>query len=61
VSASDEIKVSAAFEPKPKVENWKDLRGVVAWEQPLKPGETAKFVADYTVTYPKDLVVHGLP
>src|SRR5262245_8102614 len=61
VAVSDEIKVSAAFEPKPKIENWQERRGVVAWEQPLKPGETVKFTADYTITYPRDLAVAGLP
>jgi len=34
---------------------------VVAWEQLLKPGETVKFVADYTVTYPREVAVHALP
>jgi len=34
---------------------------VVAWEQPLLPGETLKFVTDYTIRYPKDSVVLGLP
>jgi hypothetical protein len=27
----------------------------------LAPGETLKFVADYTITYPKDAAVAGLP
>jgi len=61
VAVSDRISVEAAFEPKPKTENWEDRRGVVAWERPLAPGETLKFVADYTITYPKDVVVVGLP
>jgi hypothetical protein len=34
---------------------------VVAWERALAPGETLKFVADYTITYPKDAAVTGLP
>jgi uncharacterized protein (TIGR02231 family) len=61
VPVSDQVKVSAAFEPKPKIENWQERRGVVAWEQPLEPGETVKFVADYTITYPREMVVNGLP
>jgi uncharacterized protein (TIGR02231 family) len=61
VAVSDDIRVEAAFEPKPKVVNWEDRRGVVAWEQPLAPGQTLKFVADYTISYPKDAVVSGLP
>jgi len=61
VAVSDRISVDAVFEPKPKTDNWEDRRGVVAWERPLAPGETLKFVADYTITYPKDAAVVGLP
>lgn len=61
VSVSDRISVDAVFEPKPKIDNWEDRRGVVAWERLLAPGETLKFVADYTITYPKDVAVIGLP
>jgi uncharacterized protein (TIGR02231 family) len=61
VAVNDQIKVETVFEPKPKTVNWEDRRGVVAWEQSLKPGETLKFVTDYTISYPKDLAVVGLP
>src|SRR4051812_12486699 len=61
VAVSDQISVEAAFEPKPKVTDWEQKRGVVAWQQPLPPGETLKFVADYTIRYPKEAVVIGLP
>ena len=61
VAVSDQISVEALFEPKPKTENWEERRGVTAWERPLAPGETLKFVADYTITYPKDAAVIGLP
>jgi uncharacterized protein (TIGR02231 family) len=61
VAVSDQISVDAAFEPKPKVTDWDEKRGVIAWEQPLLPGETLKFVTDYTIRYPKDAVVIGLP
>lgn len=61
VAVNDRISVDAVFEPKPKADNWEDRRGVVAWERPLAPGETLKFVADYTITYPKDAAVIGLP
>jgi uncharacterized protein (TIGR02231 family) len=61
VPVSDQVKVGAVFEPKPKIENWQEQRGVMAWEQSLKPGETVKFVADYTITYPRELAVLGLP
>jgi uncharacterized protein (TIGR02231 family) len=61
VAVSDQISVEAAFEPKPKLTDWEEKRGVVAWEQSLAPGETLKFVADYTIRYPKDAAVIGLP
>lgn len=61
VAVADQISVDAVFEPKPKIQNWEDRRGVVAWERSLAPGETLKFVADYTITYPKDAGVIGLP
>ncbi|HYY62081.1 MAG TPA: DUF4139 domain-containing protein [Burkholderiales bacterium] len=61
VPVDDKISVDTAFEPKPKSANWEERRGVYAWEQPLAPGQTLKFVADYTITYPKDAVVLGLP
>jgi uncharacterized protein (TIGR02231 family) len=61
VAVDDKITVESAFEPKPKIANWEERRGVHAWEQPLAPGETLKFVADYTITYPKDAAIAGLP
>jgi uncharacterized protein (TIGR02231 family) len=61
VPVNDQISVETNFQPKPKTANWEEHRGVYAWEQPLAPGETLKFVADYTISYPKDALVVGLP
>ena len=61
VSVNDKVQVEAAFEPKPKTTNWEERRGVAAWEQPLAPGQTLRFVADYTISYPKDVAIAGLP
>ena len=61
VPVNDQITVDTTFQPKPKTANWEERKGVYAWEQPLAPGETLKFVADYTITYPKDALVVGLP
>jgi len=61
VAVADQISVDSVFEPKTKILNWEERRGVVAWERALAPGETLKFVADYTITYPKDVAVTGLP
>jgi uncharacterized protein (TIGR02231 family) len=61
VPVDDKIVVESVLEPKPKSANWEDRKGVYAWEQAFAPGETLKFTADYTITYPKDVVVMGLP
>lgn len=61
VAVSDQINVETAYQPAPKIKDWENKRGVVAWEQPLKPGETANFTVDYTISYPKDAQVIGLP
>lgn len=61
VAVNDKISVESSFEPKPATQNWEEKRGVAAWEQPLAPGQTLKFVADYTISYPKDVAVVGLP
>jgi uncharacterized protein (TIGR02231 family) len=61
VAVSDQINVEVAFEPKPKLKDWEDKRGVFAWEQTLAPGESLKFIADYTIKYPKDASIIGLP
>ena len=61
VAVSDQINVETAFQPQPKIKEWENKRGVVAWQQPLQPGETANFTVDYTITYPKDAAIIGLP
>jgi uncharacterized protein (TIGR02231 family) len=61
VPVSDDISVEAAFQPQPKARDWENRRGVVAWEESLAPGETLKFAAGYTISYPKEAAVIGLP
>ncbi len=61
VAVSDQINVDAAFQPEPKVKEWENKRGVVAWQQPLRPGESASFTVDYTISYPRDARIIGLP
>ncbi|HKW36518.1 MAG TPA: DUF4139 domain-containing protein [Burkholderiales bacterium] len=61
VSTSDQIKVQASFDPKPQVENWDERQGVVAWERPIAPNETLKITLSYTVSYPRQGAVVGLP
>lgn len=61
VAVSDQITVQTAYNPAPKIKEWENKRGVVGWEQSLAPGETANFTVDYTISYPKDANVIGLP
>lgn len=61
VAVSDDISVEAKYEPQPGIKDWEHKRGVVGWEQTLAPGETANVTVDYTIGYPKDANVIGLP
>jgi hypothetical protein len=61
VSTADAIEVRTAFEPKPTAANWENKQGIHAWEQTLQPGAALKIHAGYTITYPKDAAVVGLP
>src|SRR6266581_1945748 len=61
VSTNDQIKVEAKFDPKPTNENWEERQGVVAWARAIAPNETLRFSVAYTIGYPKDGAVVGLP
>jgi uncharacterized protein (TIGR02231 family) len=61
VSTSDQIAVKSSFDPKPHTENWEERQGVVAWERPIKPNETVKITVSYTIAYPREGTVVGLP
>jgi uncharacterized protein (TIGR02231 family) len=61
VSTDERIEVRAEFQPKPQRESWENRQGVVAWERDIAPGETVKIFARYTVVYPKEVAVVGLP
>src|SRR6266699_735988 len=61
VSTNDQIKVEAKFDPKPTDENWEERQGVVAWARAIAPNQTLKFSVAYTIGYPKDAAVAGLP
>ena len=60
VSQSDDIKVRSTFSPEPAKRNWERRPGVIAWEQTIPAGESARFSADYQITYPKDARITGL-
>ena len=61
VSTADAIEVHTTFEPKPTTTSWENKRGIHAWEQSLQPGATLKVNLGYTISYPKDAAVVGLP
>jgi uncharacterized protein (TIGR02231 family) len=60
VSESDQIEVKKTFTPQPATERWHEIAGVAAWEQTLVPDQTARYAAEYVVSYPKDARVIGL-
>lgn len=60
VSQSDDINVRSTFSPEPVKRDWEHRAGVIAWEQTIPAGESARFSADYLITYPKDTRVTGL-
>ena len=61
VSTADSIEVKSTFEPKPTAENWENKQGINAWERSLQPGTTLKVNVGYTISYPKEISVIGLP
>ena len=61
VAQLEEIEVERTFQPQPVGESWKDRPGVVYWNKTLSPDETWKIGVDYTITYPKEGSVSGLP
>jgi hypothetical protein len=61
VSQSDKVEVKTTLDPEPTVKDWEQRRGLVGWERTLKPNETARFNVGYTIDYPKEGTVLGLP
>lgn len=61
VSQSDKVRVKIKLDPEPGIKEWQERRGLVGWERTLKPNETAQFKVDYTIEYPKEGHVQGLP
>lgn len=61
VSTSDEIKVEREFTPKPDEQDWQQQSGVVAWRAKLEPSAKLQFQSHYTVSYPENAQIVGLP
>ncbi|QCB48361.1 DUF4139 domain-containing protein [Hydrogenophaga sp. PAMC20947] len=54
VSVDEKVEVGTRFEPQPETTTWHEQPGVALWSQPLAAGQTARFTANYTISYPKD-------
>jgi len=61
VSESDQVAVKVRLDPEPGLKDWQGRRGLVGWERTLQPSETARFEVDYTIDYPQQGRVRGLP
>ena len=61
VSQSEEINVERILQPAPSEIEWKGRPGVIGWKKQLAPNETWKIEVGYTITYPKEGSVAGLP
>ena len=59
VAQDDKIEVEAQLAPAPLAGDWRDNKGVRAWEFPLASGAEQKLSADYRITWPKDLQLLG--
>lgn len=54
VSVDEKVEVETRFEPQPETTAWNEQPGVALWGQPLAAGQTARFTANYRISYPKD-------
>jgi len=61
VSQSEEIDVERILQPAPTEIDWKGRPGVIGWKKQLAPNETWKIDVGYSITYPKEGSVSGLP
>lgn len=56
-----QIAVRAGLYPRPAVQNWEERLGVVAWQRSIAPNKTVRVTVSYTVGYPREETVVGLP
>ena len=54
VSVDEKVSVETRFTPQPGAMTWNDQTGVAVWRQSLATGQTARFTADYAISYPKE-------
>ncbi|QSN61590.1 DUF4139 domain-containing protein [Caballeronia sp. M1242] len=61
ISDASDLAVSTTLKPEPEDASWQGHQGIVAWRRSLAAGQQATVNASYTVTYPSDRTVYGLP
>ena len=61
VARNEKIEVASKLDPVPLPGDWRDVQGLRAWEFTLVPGKSQKLSADYTVSWPKEMQIDGLP
>ena len=61
MAQSEDVEIERVFQPQPSGDAWKNRPGVVYWNKTLEPEETWKIDIGYTITYPKEGSVSGLP
>jgi len=54
VSVDEQVRVTAKFAPEPADLAWNKQPGMAQWRFDLPAGQTARLMADYTISYPKD-------
>lgn len=54
VSVDEQVRVVSQFAPKPTDLEFNKRQGLVMWAADIEAGKTAKFAADYNISYPKD-------
>ena len=57
VSRNEKIEVESRYQPEPTDAAWNRTPGTVAWQQLLAAGATARFSAEHTIRYPKDITL----
>ncbi len=61
ISQSDQIEVKSLLDPKPATDAWDKRPGINAWELVLPASATTQIQVEYTISYPKDMLINGLP
>lgn len=54
VSVDEQVRVISVFDPQPAELAFNKQPGLAMWVRELDAGKTARFAADYTISYPKD-------